>query len=190
MRLALIGLVLVAATAVAAAEPIQIVAFGDSMTSGYLLPRDKSYPAQLQAMLRAKGYDVVVRNAGVNGDTTAGALRRFDEAIVPGTRVALVELGLNDRRQRVPATKIEANITEIVRSLRARHIEVMLIGVGSLDLSQVARANQIDYAVWSLPRGKYRARDGAHWSSEGYAVLLKQTLPAIEALIERAKAAR
>lgn len=177
---------LTATTVAAAAEPIHIVAFGDSATAGYLVPRDKAYPAQLQAALRGQGYDVDVRNAGINGDTTAGALRRFDAAIAPGTRIALIEFGTNDLRLRVPAARMRANLTEIVRTLRARHIEVLLIGLGSLDLSGVAHANSVPYAQWILPPHKYRARDGAHFNAEGYAILVARLLPQVEALIGRA----
>src|SRR5690606_26608454 len=59
------------------AATVRIVAFGDSATSGWLVPRDQAYPAQLQKRLREKGYDVTVKNAGVAGDTAAGALKRF-----------------------------------------------------------------------------------------------------------------
>ena len=92
----------------ASARPIHIVAFGDSSTAGYLVPHRDAYPAQLQAALRKKGYNVVVKNAGVSGDTTAGALRRFDHAIDPGTDVAIVEFGTNDLRLGVPAARMRA----------------------------------------------------------------------------------
>jgi acyl-CoA thioesterase-1 len=134
---------LLLASAAARAEPVHIVAFGDSATAGYLVPRDQAYPAQLQRALRAKGYDVAVTNAGVSGDTTAGALRRFDEAIAPGTKMTIVEFGTNDLRLRVPAAKMRANLNEIVRTLRARRIAVLVVGLGSLDLSDVARANNV-----------------------------------------------
>ena len=66
---------LLAGAAPAAADPVRIVAFGDSATAGELVPRAQAYPAQLQAALRKKGYDVTVKNAGVNGGTLAGALK-------------------------------------------------------------------------------------------------------------------
>jgi acyl-CoA thioesterase-1 len=166
------------------AEPVHIVAFGDSATASYLVPRDKAYPAQLQRALRAKGHDVVVTNAGISSDTTGGALRRFDEAIAPGTRLAIVEFGTNDLRLRVPAAKMRANLNEIVRTLRARHIAVLLVGLGSLDLSDVARATNVPYAQWTLPPGKYRARDGAHFNAEGYAIVVARMLPQVEAMVK------
>jgi acyl-CoA thioesterase-1 len=184
------ALLLIAASATAHAAAIHIVAFGDSATAGYLVPRKDAYPAQLQAALRAKGYDAEVRNAGVNGDTTAGALRRFDSAIAPETDIAIVEFGTNDLRLRAPLKTVQARLSEIVRTLRARHIQVLVVGLGRLDLSAVAKANGVPYAQWRLPPGKYRARDGAHFNAEGYAIVVRQMLPAVEALIARAKAAR
>jgi acyl-CoA thioesterase I len=179
---------LLALNAAAAARPLHIVAFGDSATSGWLVPPKEAYPAQLQGLLRKKGYDVTVENAGVPGDTTAGALRRFDQAIAPGTDIALVEFGTNDLRQHVSAKQMRANLAEIVRSLRRRGVEVLLIGLGSLDLADVAKTQQVPYAQWTLPPGKYRARDHAHYNAQGYAIVIARMLPQVETLIARAKA--
>jgi acyl-CoA thioesterase-1 len=170
----------------AQARTIHIVAFGDSATEGWLVPREQAYPAQLQALLRKKGYDVAVANEGISGDTTAGALKRFDAAIAPGTDIVLVEFGTNDLRQHVSPRRMRANMNAIVETLRRRKIDVLLIGLGSLDLAAVARANGVPYAQWTLPPGKYRARDNAHFNAEGYAILLARTLPQIEELLRRA----
>ena len=178
------------AASAASAATIRIVDFGDSATYGYLVPRQDAYPAQLQALLRKKGYDVVVENAGVNGDTTAGALKRFDQAIGPDTDIAIVELGTNDLRLRVPPEHMRANLAEILRSLRQRHVEVLLVGLGRLNLADVARANGVPYAQWKLPPGKYRARDHAHFNGQGYAIVIARMLPQLEALIARVRARR
>ena len=191
MRRLLVALAFFVATAgTASARPVHIVAFGDSATYGWLVARHDAYPAQLQAVLRKKGFDVTVKNAGVPGDTTRGALLRFDEAIDPGTDIAIVEFGTNDLRRHVPPKRMRANLVEIVRTLRKRHIEVLLVGLGSLDLSGVARATAVPYAQWKLPRGKYRARDHAHFNAQGYRIVIARMLPQIEALIGRVKARR
>jgi acyl-CoA thioesterase-1 len=181
--IAVVGFWLFFAAGTAHARPLHIVAFGDSATSGWLVPHQQAYPAQLQALLRKNGYDVVVENAGVPGDTTAGALKRFEAAIAPGTDIALVEFGTNDLRRHVPPQRMRANLNEIVRSLRKRGIAVLLIGLGSLDLAEVARANGVPYAQWQLPPGKYRARDHAHFNAEGYAIVVNRMLAQVEALI-------
>jgi acyl-CoA thioesterase-1 len=169
------------------ARPVHIVAFGDSLTSGYLVPRAKAYPAQLQAALRKKGYDVTVKNAGLGGDTARHALKRFDYAIDPGTDICIVEFGINDRRGGASMKQVRARIAEILRSLRARRIQVLLVGAGGLHFADLAKANDALYVEWKLPRHKYRARDGAHFSAEGYAILVKHMLPQIETLVRRAE---
>ena len=183
----LVALALVLHATIATAATIQIVAFGDSATAGYLVPRSGAYPAQLQAALRKRGYDVAVRNEGISGDTSVGALRRFDMAIGPGTDIAIVEFGTNDLRHGASMKSVQARVAEIVRSLRARHIQVLVVGLGSLDLSKIADAGGALYAQWRLPRGKYRARDGAHFNAEGYAILVARMLPQVEALIARVR---
>ena len=186
MRRAIVGLLLLLFGASSApAATVHIVAFGDSATAGYLVPRPQAYPAQLQAMLRAKGYDVAVSNAGVSGDTTTGALARFDAAIGPETDIVLVEFGTNDLRRGASVADIRARMNTIVHILRARGIQVLVIGLGQLDLSSVAAANGARYAHWTLPRGKFRAGDGQHFNAEGYAILVRQMLPDVEALIGR-----
>jgi acyl-CoA thioesterase I len=53
-------------------ESVQtIIALGDSLTAGYGLPEDQSYPAQLERKLSELGYNYTLENAGISGDTTA-----------------------------------------------------------------------------------------------------------------------
>ncbi len=188
LKLVLTLVLFLSLTVSALARPLHIVAFGDSATSGWLVPRKDAYPAQLQALLRKKGYDVTVANAGVPGDTTKGALRRFDQAISPDTDIAIVEFGTNDLRLHISQKRMRANMSEIVRTLRKRGIEVLLIGLGSLKLGDVARAQGVAYAQWTLPPGKYRARDHAHYNAQGYAIVIGRMLPQVEALLKRVKA--
>ena len=63
------------------AAVLNIVAIGASNTSCRGVGSQVAYPAQLQALLRKKGIQANVINAGVLGDTTAGMLRRVGSAI-------------------------------------------------------------------------------------------------------------
>jgi acyl-CoA thioesterase-1 len=183
--LAVLAFFCLASTA-APARPIHIVAFGDSLTSGWLVPREKAYPAQLQAALRKKGYDVTVKNAGIAGDTAAHALKRFDLAIDTTTDICIVEFGINDRHNGASMMQVRARLTEIVHTLRARRIQVLLVGSGGLSFTKLAKANDALYVDWKLPTHKYRARDGAHFNAKGYAILVARMLPQVEALVRRA----
>src|SRR5687767_6449322 len=61
------------------APPVRprVVAFGDSLTIGLGLLEQEAYPALLQRKMDEAGYQFEVVNAGVSGDTSAGAVRRL-----------------------------------------------------------------------------------------------------------------
>lgn len=62
-------------------EEVTILALGDSLFAGYGLDPGQSYPARLEAALRARGINARIVNAGVSGDTTADGLARIDFAL-------------------------------------------------------------------------------------------------------------
>jgi acyl-CoA thioesterase-1 len=121
-----------------AADPVRIVAYGDSNTAGFGVGQENKYPTQLERALKARGHDVEIFNAGVSGDTTSGALRRFESAFPDGTDIAIVFLGRNDMRFGFSMDTTRRNLDEIVGRLRARKIEVILAGFYSRDFSDIA----------------------------------------------------
>ena len=129
----------------AAADPIRIVAFGDSNTAGFGVSTPYKYPAQLERVLQSRGHDVEVINAGVSGDTTAGALRRFHEAFPEDTDIAIVFLGRNDMRFGLSIDTTRRNLDLMVGRLRARGVEVILAGFHTRDFSDIADAHGAHY---------------------------------------------
>jgi len=187
--------VLALPVASALAKTIRLVAFGDSNTYGYGAPRNGTWPAQLESLLRARGYDVTIVNAGVSGDTTIDALGRFDKAFPAGTDAAIVFFGRNDWRKGTPASAITHNLAIIVGRLRQRGIQVLLIGFKPNDFSAVAKEYGALYypdffngvTLLNFKRRQYTLRhdiDG-HLNPDGYAVVANHLLPSAEALIAR-----
>lgn len=113
----------------AAAEPLRVVAFGDSLTAGLGLEARDAYPAKLQATLAKLGLEVVIDNAGVSGDTTDGGLARLDWSVPDGTRAVLLELGANDMLRGLDPKLARANLAAMLERLQARKIPVLLIGM-------------------------------------------------------------
>jgi acyl-CoA thioesterase-1 len=157
----------------ASAQTVQISAIGDSNIAGRWVSPWEAYPAKLEAALRAKGLDVHVVNHGINGDTTEGVLARLDAAAPAGTQIAIVWIGVNDRKAGVPQATIVANRQAIVARLRARGMEVL-----SFDYDPAAdmRANP----QFTVPNDPQR-----HLNAAGYAVLVGRTLPQVVALVQR-----
>lgn len=114
--------------ALAQVRPV-VTVLGDSITAGLGLPSSAALPVQLQAQLRKLGANVVVRGAGVSGDTTAGGLARVDFSVQKDTTVCIVALGGNDLLQGLDPKRTKANLDKIVARLRARKIAVVLAGL-------------------------------------------------------------
>lgn len=110
-------------------ERPRIVALGDSLTAGQGLLQSQAYPARLQAHLDAAGYYAEVVNAGVSGDTTAGALRRLDWAFEGDVRILIVALGGNDGLRGLPVEQLQANLGQIIQTAQSRGIAVLLGGM-------------------------------------------------------------
>ncbi len=128
MLLLLLGLLLLPLHRVCAA-PIRVLILGDSLSSGYGLPHAESFEVQLQNALHAQGHDVQIVDGAVSGDTTADGRARLDWDLAGGADAAIVELGANDGLRGVDPKDMQANLTAILKRLRARHIPVLLSGM-------------------------------------------------------------
>jgi len=117
-----LGFAMLAPGAAFAAPAVRIVAIGASNTSGWGVGEQAAYPAQLEALLRAKGYNVTVVNAGIPFETTNGMLARIDSSVPDGTRIVILQPGGNDLRFFGTRERRTANINAMVARLRARHI--------------------------------------------------------------------
>jgi acyl-CoA thioesterase I len=125
LRLVLLAVVLAIASPLAAA-PLNIVAIGASNTTGFGVGEANAYPAVLQALLRKRGINANVTNAGANGDVTAGMLSRLDAAVPKGTDIVILQPGANDLRFFGTKEARTANIAAMVARVRARGIRVIV----------------------------------------------------------------
>jgi acyl-CoA thioesterase I len=169
-------------TATALAE-VHIVALGDSGIRGMGVPESQAYPAQLEAALRARGHQVTVTNQGVNGDTTRGVLARLDSAVPPGMNIVILQIGGNDLvRDRVSPDVVAANKRTIVERLRAKGTEVYV-----LENMQQGIVDRADLHVEST-----RVPNSTRWhlTPAGYAIVVRRTLPPIEALVRKVEKRR
>ena len=121
-------LVLVLVASASTQEPV-IVALGDSLTAGLGVAADEAWPALLRARLEREGLHYRVVNAGVSGDTTAGALRRVDWVLRARPVIVIVALGANDGLRGLPVPAMRDNLVAIVTRLRAAGARVLLAGM-------------------------------------------------------------
>ncbi|MHC2330889.1 SGNH/GDSL hydrolase family protein [Bradyrhizobium sp. USDA 4454] len=147
-----------AAVCAAFTKPIHIVAVGASNTQGWYVGKQGAYPAKLEALLREKGVNATVANAGVPFDTTAGMLKRIDSDVPKGTDIVILQPGGNDRRFLVSKEQRAANIAAMERRLRDRAIKVILYDEEippqyyTFDLIHLTAAGHAFIASQLLPR--------------------------------------
>ena len=96
------------------AERPTILFLGTSLTAGYGLEPEEAYPALLQKKIDSAGLDYRVVNAGVNGETSAGARRRIDWLLREPVSILVVETGANDGLRGLPPDSLRANIQAIL----------------------------------------------------------------------------
>ena len=111
---------------------IAMLAIGDSLFTGYGLPEGDSYPAKLEAALRARGINARIANAGVSGDTTADGAQRLAFALdaqAAKPEVVLISLGGNDMLRGLPPTETRKNLDAMLAELKKRNIRVVLLGM-------------------------------------------------------------
>jgi acyl-CoA thioesterase I len=141
-----------------------IVALGASNTYGKGVGTSLAWPARLQAMLKSKGINARVINAGVNGDTTGGMLARLGSAVPPGTRLVILAPGGNDMRRGL-AHERAGNIARIEKRLAAQKTGVIVLEFSSL-----------------RPE---RGPDGIHFTAGGHARIAAAVLPRVVAALGR-----
>lgn len=118
-----------ASTSSTRADTLTIAVLGDSLAAGYGVDAGEAFPERLEMTLRDNGHDVVVENAGVSGDTSAGGLARLDWSIGENVDGVIVELGANDALRGLPPAETRRNLEAIIIRLKARGIKVMLAGM-------------------------------------------------------------
>lgn len=115
-----------------APDDFLILAFGDSLTAGYGLPRDKGFAPQLEAALRRRGVPASVINAGISGDTVAAGWARLPRTMDGLQRrpdLAVVGLGGNDMLRMVPPRVTREGMESILGEFRKREIPVLIAGM-------------------------------------------------------------
>ena len=194
------------ATLSARAEPLRIVALGDSLTAGYGLEPAESFTGQLEAALKARGHDIVIVNAGVSGDTASDGLARVDWSVGDDADAVIVELGANDALRGVDPAITRDALDRILARLGERGIPALLAGMRAPPNLGAAYGAEFDpiYAELADRHGvvlypffldgvaadaALNQPDGIHPNAEGVAIIVARILPSVEALIEVASAA-
>ncbi len=130
LLLLLLALAIPMGLSAATAKETRLLAFGDSLTSGWGLAARDAFPAQLERALHAAGRKTVrVIASGVAGDTSAGGRARLAWSLADRPDAAIVELGANDGLRGIDPASTYGNLDAILAELKRRGIPVLLAGM-------------------------------------------------------------
>jgi acyl-CoA thioesterase I len=142
----------------------QIVALGASNVEGKGVRSSEAFPAVLEQMLRAKGRNLTVKNAGVSGETSAEILSRVSSDVPEGTKIVLLGIGrFNDARRGRGGGATQENTQLVHQKLAARGIRVI---------------NAQPFIMGTLRAG-HRQEDGIHLTVEGHRIVAAKLAPLI-----------
>ncbi len=124
--LLLTGLLAAAPTVLAART---ILVFGDSLSAGYGIRQDASWPSLLAKRLQERKLDYSVVNASISGETTSGGRTRLDGALnkhSPG--IVIIALGSNDGLRGLPVASMRENLQSMTEAAQKRKARVLIVG--------------------------------------------------------------
>jgi acyl-CoA thioesterase-1 len=179
---------------------VRVLAFGDSLTAGFGLPREQSFPAQLERRLRADGIEVHIVNAGVSGDTTAGGRARLDWSLADRPDLVILALGANDMLRGIPPATVRANLEAMIERIKASGARVLLVGMRASPnwgaayerefnriYPELARAHEVALYPFFLDGvamdPELNLPDGLHPNARGMAAIVERIAPLVANLL-------
>lgn len=193
----------------AQAEPIEVLALGDSLTAGYGLMDHDGFVPKMRTWLEEQGLNVRLVNAGVSGDTTAGGLSRVEWSLTPATEALIVALGGNDLLRGIDPAVSRANLEGILKIAEAKGLDVLIVGMeapgnygpeykAEFDAMYPELAEAYDalyfprffeglYSVGNTPAEltEVMQMDGIHPNAEGVDLIVEAMGPAVAELVKR-----
>lgn len=107
-----------------------ILIFGDSLSAGYGIALEQSWPSLLQNELVRTQSKFKVVNASISGETTTGGLQRIGKALKQHQpAIVIVELGANDGLRGYNLADTERNLDKIIAQSKRSKAKVLLVGM-------------------------------------------------------------
>ena len=179
-----------------------IVAVGDSLTAGLGVSDEDAYPAQLEKLLHASGYNWKVVNAGISGETSSGTLSRINWILKLKPDMVILETGANDGLRGIDPRVTKKNLDETIRLLKNNNVTVVLAGMkmvtnlgpeftrafGAIypDLARKHDLILIPFFLKDVAGDRaLNQADGIHPTAEGYRIIAKTVYSSAKEAIDR-----
>jgi acyl-CoA thioesterase-1 len=97
-----------------------VIFFGTSLTAGYGLDPDQAFPTLIEKKAKDEGVPIKVINAGLSGETSAGAVRRIDWVLRAAADLVVIEVGANDALRGLSPDAARANLERVIAAVKAK----------------------------------------------------------------------
>ncbi len=185
-----------------AANAPTVLVFGDSLSAGYGIDVDQSWPALLQTRLESQGYEHRVINASISGETTEGGVTRILSTLENfSPDLVILELGGNDGLRGFPPERMRLNLQTIIETVKASGAAVVMLGIripsnygprytGAFENVYQELADQLS-VLWieffmegiALNKGLMQ-EDGIHPNAAAQSILLDNAWPIVRQALE------
>jgi acyl-CoA thioesterase-1 len=115
------------ASAAKSTATVTVLFFGTSLTAGFGLEPSQAFPALVARTAAKEGLPIEAINAGLSGETSAGAVRRISWALRQPVDVVIIETGGNDALRALDADTLRANLASIIRTVRSRQPDARIL---------------------------------------------------------------
>ena len=115
----------VAPTPKATRTPV-VLFFGTSLTAGLGLEPEQAFPSLIEKKARDEGLPIKTINAGLSGETSAGAVRRIDWVLRTPADLVVIEVGANDALRGLSPDAARSNLERVIASVKAKQPRAQL----------------------------------------------------------------
>ncbi|MGY6558465.1 MAG: arylesterase [Nitritalea sp.] len=176
--------------------------FGNSLTAGYGLEAEESFPGLVEARLEELDIPFRVVNAGLSGETTASGLTRLDWFLEEEPAIFVLELGANDGLRGIALAETEKNLRSMIQLVQKRYPETAILLAGmqippnmgtqyAEDFRQLFPRIAADEGVTLIPfllegvagDPDLNLPDGIHPTAEGHEIVFQTVWPFIAPLV-------
>ena len=179
---------------------IKILCLGDSLTEGYGILKEYSYPSRLEEALQGEGLSVKVINSGQSGSTSKNGLKRIKWLSRMRPDYLILALGANDGLRGLSLAELEQNLSNVIDYAEGQDIQVILAGMkippnyGPAYTDEFEKVFERLAKSYQLPLIKFlldgvagkpdlNLPDGIHPTAEGYEIVTQNVLKVILPLI-------